>query len=266
MRDRLQHVPSCFGCRGGSALETVAVKKHTRVCRGAAIYSPCVEVDAFVRDAKQPCVYEEFGCKSSVVYFEAADHQRACQWAACSCPDPGCGFFSSPARLADHFAGAHSWPVMEVSYGKPLRVALPPPQGWHVLVGEEGRRLFLVSACTLGAAAAVSLVCVRANGDAVEGAPQFKCKLWAGAASSKDSVAMMMSMVRSSSISGAGGVFSAADQGMFLAMPPEILDDASVGEAPVLMVRIDRTGAAAKSTTLPPRSSSSRRLLTCSDG
>jgi len=131
-------------------------------------------------------------------------------------------------------------------------------------VGEEGRRVFLVSACTLGAAAAVSLVCVRANSDAVEGAPQFRCKLWAGPASSKESVAMMMSMVRSSSMSGAGA-FSAADQAMFLAMPPEILDDVS-GEEPVLMVRIDRAGAAAKSTTLPPRSSSSRRLLTCSDG
>ena len=55
-------------------------------------------------------------------------------------------------------------------------------------------------------------------------------------------------------MSGAGA-FSAADQGMFLAMPPEILDDAFGGEAPVLMVRIDRAGAAAKSTTPAPRSS-----------
>ncbi|EES00395.1 hypothetical protein BDA96_03G096200 [Sorghum bicolor] len=251
---RLPLKPPTFKCAYGHVICGSCCNSHEQVCRGAAVYSPCVEVDAFVRGAKQPCAYEEFGCKSSVVYFEAADHQRACQWAPCSCPDPGCGFFSSPARLASHFAGAHSWPVTEVSYGKPLRVALPPPRGWHVLVGEEGRRVFLVSACTLGAAAAVSLVCVRANGDAAEGAPQFRCKLWAEAASSKESVAMMMSMVASCSMSGAGA-FSAADQGMFLAMPPEILDDAFGGEAPVLMVRIDRAGAAAKSTTPAPRSS-----------
>ncbi|XP_066382661.1 putative E3 ubiquitin-protein ligase SINA-like 6 [Miscanthus floridulus] len=260
---RLPLKPPTFKCEYGHVICGTCCNSHEQVCRGAAIYSPCVEVDAFVREAKQPCAYEEFGCKSSVVYFEAADHQRACQWAPCSCPDPGCGFFSSPVRLADHFAGAHSWPVTEVSYGKPLRVALPLPQVWHVLVGEEGRRVFLVSACTLGAAAAVSLVCVRANGDGAEGAPQFRCKLWAEAASSKESVAMMMPMVRSCSMSGAGA-FSAADQAMFLAMPPEILDDVS-GEAPVLMVRIDRAGAAAKSTTAP-RSSGSRRLLTCTDG
>ena len=119
----------CFQCEYGHVICGTCCNSHEQVCRGAAIYSPCVEVDAFVRDAKQPCAYEEFGCKSSVVYFEAADHQRACQWAPCSCPDPGCGFFSSPARLADHFAGAHSWPPTEVSYGKPLRVALPPPAG-----------------------------------------------------------------------------------------------------------------------------------------
>lgn len=252
-------MPLCSGrvsvlqCEHGHVICGVCRNSHAQVCSGA-VYSPCVEVDAFVRDAKQPCPYEEFGCKSAVVYFEAAEHQRACPWAPCSCPAPGCGFFSSPARLAGHFTGAHAWPVTEVSYGKPFRVALPPPQGWHVLVGAEDRCVFLVSACALGvgAAAAVSLVCVRANGDAADGAPQFRCRLWAEAANSKESVVVMMSMVKSSRLCGGAGAFSAADQGMFFVMPPEIMDDA-LGETPAVMVRIDRAGAAA-------RSSSSRRV------
>ena len=230
---------------------------HGQACGGAATYSPCVEVDAFVRDAKQPCAHEEFGCESSVAYFEAADHRRACPWAPCSCPDPGCGFISSPARLADHFAAAHSWPVTEVSYEKPHRLPVPPPQGWHVLVGQGDRCVFLLSACALGEAAAVALVCVRANGGAADGAPQFRCKLWAEAASRTESMTMMTSAVRSRSL--AGG-FSAADQEMFLVVPPEILHDVS-GEAPFVMVRIDRTGAAgaaARSTTPPVRRSSRR--------
>ncbi|OEL26582.1 hypothetical protein BAE44_0012399 [Dichanthelium oligosanthes] len=247
--------PPTFKCEVGHVLCGTCCNSHGQVCGGGAIYSPSVEVDAFVRDAKQPCAHEEYGCKSSVVYFEAAGHRRACQWAPCSCPDPGCDFFTSPARLADHFVAAHSWPLTEVNYGKPHRIALPPPQGWHVLVGKDDGCVFLLSPCALGAAAAVSLVCVRANGDAAEGAPQFRCKLWAEDGSSKDNMTMMMAMVGSSSLSGG---FSAADQSMFLVVPPEILHEMS-GDSPFVMVRIDRAAAAAAKSTTPPVRSSRRR-------
>lgn len=253
--------PPTFKCEAGHVVCAACCNNHGQACGGATIFSPCVEVDAFVRGAKQPRSYEEFGCKDTVVYFEAAAHRRACPWAPCSCPDPGCGFFTSPAGLVVHFAFAHSWPVTEVRYGKPHRLALPPPQGWHVLVGKGGDRcVFLLSPCALGEAAAVALVCVRANGGEAEGAPQFTCKLWAEAASSNESMTMMSSMVGSSSLS-AG--FSAADQDMFLVVPPEILHDVS-GEAPFVMVRIDRAGAAAAAaaasanSTNPPARSSRR--------
>ncbi|KAL6626628.1 hypothetical protein ACP70R_030354 [Stipagrostis hirtigluma subsp. patula] len=243
--------PPTFKCEAGHVVCCTCRNSHGQVCSAAAAYAACVDVDGFVREAKQPCAYEEFGCKSIVVYHEAAEHYRACPWAPCSCPDPGCDFFSSPARLVDHFAAAHSWPVTGVSYGKPHKLAVPPAHGCHVLVGECDRSVFLVSRCALGAAAAVSVVCVRANGDAAEGAPQFRCKLWAEVPSNKENMVMMMSMVGSSSLSGG---FSEADQGMFLAVPPELLHDVS-GEAAVLSVRIDRTGGAAMSTNPPSRGS-----------
>ncbi|KAF8724598.1 hypothetical protein HU200_020864 [Digitaria exilis] len=249
--------PPTFKCEAGHVICATCCNSHGEVCSAAAIFSPCVEVDAFVRDAKQPCAFEEFGCESAVVYFDAADHHRACRWAPCSCPDPGCGFLSSPARLVDHFAAAHSWPVTEVSYGKPHRVALPPPQGWHVLVGRDDRCVFLLSPCALGAAAAVALVCVRANGG--EGVAQFNCKLWAeSAAGSSGEVSMTMVMCEVGSSSMSGG-FSAAEQEMFMVVPPRILHEVP-GEVPFVMVRIDRTAsaavaAAAKSTTPSVRSS-----------
>ncbi|CAL4957846.1 unnamed protein product [Urochloa decumbens] len=257
--------PPTFKCEAGHLVCAACCNSHGQVCGGAGIYSPCAEVDAFVRDAKQPCTYEEHGCTDSVVYFEASSHRRACPWAPCTCPDPGCGFSTSPARLAEHFTDAHSWPVTEVRYGRPLKVPLPPPQGWHVLVGDGSgggagggdRSVFLLSPCALGeGAAAVALVCVRANAGAAEGAPQFRCKLWAETAGSKESMAMITAAVGSSSL--AAGGFSAADQDMFLAVPPEILHDVS-GEPPSVMVRIDRVGAnaaaAARSMNPPVRRS-----------
>ncbi|RLN25153.1 hypothetical protein C2845_PM07G02600 [Panicum miliaceum] len=160
---------------------------------------------AFLQDAKLPCAYKEFGCESYVVYHEAADHLRACPWAPCSCPDHGCPVFTSPARLLEQLGTHHSWPVTGVSYGKPCKLPVPPPQGWHVLVGGEDRCVFLVSASALGTATAVSLVCVRANGDAAAGAPQFECMLRESgrrprAAADSGCAAMIGSAVRSSSL------------------------------------------------------------------
>jgi hypothetical protein len=137
-------------------------------------------VDAFVPDAKLPVPFQEHGCASYVVYYQASDHERARRWAPCYCPDLGCGAFTSPPRLFEHFHAGHpTWPVTDVSYGKPCRIAVPrSPQGLHVLVGQEDRCVFLVSSSALGPATCVSEVCVRANGDAAAGVAQFKCTLW----------------------------------------------------------------------------------------
>ncbi|XP_040376737.1 putative E3 ubiquitin-protein ligase SINA-like 6 [Oryza brachyantha] len=234
----------CSGCRGG----------HGQLCgRAAAVYTHCAELDAIVGTARVQCGYAQYGCDSHVVYAAVADHQRACPYAPCSCPDPGCDFSSSPAALLCHFAADHHWPVIEISYGKPCKLAVPPPRCPHVLVGDDDRALFLVSPCAVGAVTAVRVVCVAANGDA---SAQFRCKLWVEVSANKENMVMMTSMVRSSNLSGG---FPAADQGMFLVVPPELLQEAS-GETPIVSIRIDKAGAAAiaaKSTT--PRARCQRR-------
>ncbi|RCV24435.1 hypothetical protein SETIT_5G083900v2 [Setaria italica] len=207
----------------------------------AATYAACRKLDAVLLDAKLPCQHHEFGCKSMVVYYQAADHHAACPWAPCSCPG-GCGFLTSPARLVEHFHTDHRWPVTSVRYGPACKFPVPAPaEGCHVLVGEGDRSVFLVSPCALGGAVtAVSLVCVRAGGAAAAaGAAQFKCTLWVELPSNKDKLVLIMSAVRSSDLFGG---FPAADKYMFLAVPPVLPHDAS-GEAPDLMyinIRCDR--------------------------
>ncbi|KAG2595983.1 hypothetical protein PVAP13_5KG122800 [Panicum virgatum] len=247
-----------FACsvRPGTACAAPAATATARSATAPRTYAACDGEDAFLQDAKLPCAYKEFGCESYVVYHKEADHLRACPWAPCSCPDHGCRVFTSPARLLEHLGGRHSWPVTGVSYGKPCKLPVPPPQGWHVLVGGEDRCVFLVSASALGAATAVSLVCVRANGDAAAaGAPQFECRIWVEAPGASGSTAMIASTVRSSSLSRG---FVAADQDMFLAVPPELLHGAS-GETPILSVRINKVRDAADSSTRAA-ARSSRRL------
>ncbi|PAN31997.1 hypothetical protein PAHAL_5G455800 [Panicum hallii] len=128
--------PPTFKCEAGHVVCCSCRGKHGQACGRAATYAACRELDAFVRDAKLPCHYEEFGCKSLVVYYQAADHHGACEWAPCSCPAPGCYFFTSPRRLVEHFVTDHRWPVTKVRYGAACKLPVPaPPQGCHVLAG-----------------------------------------------------------------------------------------------------------------------------------
>ncbi|KAG2595981.1 hypothetical protein PVAP13_5KG122500 [Panicum virgatum] len=139
--------PPTFKCEAGHVVCCSCRGKHGQACGRAATYAACSELDAFVRDAKLRCQHEEFGCKSLVVYYRAADHHVACEWAPCSCPAPGCGFLTSPPRLVEHFVADHRWPVTTIRYGAPCKLPVPaPPRGCHVLVGEGDGSVFRVRA------------------------------------------------------------------------------------------------------------------------
>ncbi|OEL22038.1 hypothetical protein BAE44_0016943 [Dichanthelium oligosanthes] len=159
-----------------------SIQAHACAAARATAFVACPDVDVYVRGARLPCPNKKFGYEACSVYYQAGDHECACQWALCRCSDPGCDADTSdsPARLAAHFASRHAWPVTDVSYAKAHRIALPrPSRGLHVLVAKEDESVFLVSLSALGpGTVAVSLVCVRANGGAAAGAPHFRCTLW----------------------------------------------------------------------------------------
>ncbi|KAM3213755.1 hypothetical protein ACQJBY_066268 [Aegilops geniculata] len=228
----------CYHCRA----------VHGTICGRASTH--CGELDAVVGAAKVPCPYRAFGCERHVVYHEAADHQRACHCAPCSCPDPACAFESTRAALLNHFAAVHRRPAATVRYGRARDLGLSVSHRWHALVGEEDGSVFLVSLGPLGAATAVSLVCVRPDGEA---APQFWCKLSVErlGGGNRDRLVLMSSAVSSSALSTGA---PAPGQGMFLAVPQELLS----GDTLTLTVRIDlirpaAAAAAPRSTTPQPR-------------
>lgn len=149
----------------------------------------------------------------------------------------------SPARLLDHFRTAHpSCPVTAVTYGRPCEVALP----LHVVVGEAGRRVFLVCSSSelVGRRTAVSVVCVRNNGDdVVAGAPQFDFTLLVQRAPARGNVVNKVTFlefpVPSSDLSGG---LVASEQLASVRLSSGLLHGAS-SEAPHIMVCIDKAGS-----------------------
>uniref|UniRef100_A0A8R7PM87 SIAH-type domain-containing protein n=1 Tax=Triticum urartu TaxID=4572 RepID=A0A8R7PM87_TRIUA len=214
------HVVCCF-CRAG----------HAGLCSRATAH--CGELDVVVGAVKVPCPYKVFGCERYVVYHDAADHQRACQCAPCSCPEPGCAFVGSRAALLGHFTAGHQRPAVTVRYGRAWNLSFSLAHRWHALVGDEDRSLFLLSLGPLGAATAVSLLCVRPDGEAAA-APRFRCKLSVErqAGDDKDNLVLMASAVGSSALSTGA---PAPGQGMFLAVPQELIS----GDTLTLSLRVD---------------------------
>ncbi|WVZ72044.1 hypothetical protein U9M48_020562 [Paspalum notatum var. saurae] len=189
---------ACGGCR----LKLLANACRTCRDRGvASAFAVCPGLDVFYGDLHLPCPYEQYGCKSYIPFHRAASHQSACEHAPCVCPEPGCAVAAPPPALAAHLDAAHAWPVHKIPrYGviHSLRVPASGPDRLLV-VGEEQQpdegeeaeedreggdddaerpAVFVLSVRARGAAAAVSVACVRANARA---GPQYKCVLWARA-------------------------------------------------------------------------------------
>ncbi|OEL20875.1 hypothetical protein BAE44_0018107 [Dichanthelium oligosanthes] len=72
----------CGACR--------SMQAHACAAARAAAFVACPDMDIYVRSARLPCPNKKFGCKACSVYCQAGNHECACQWAPCRCPDPGC--------------------------------------------------------------------------------------------------------------------------------------------------------------------------------
>ena len=63
-------------------------------------------MDAVVSAATVEC--SNSSCSSFVVYHKARDHEIACPFTSCACPEPDCNFALPLAELVIHLAEVHS--------------------------------------------------------------------------------------------------------------------------------------------------------------
>uniref|UniRef100_A0A453QK92 SIAH-type domain-containing protein n=3 Tax=Aegilops tauschii subsp. strangulata TaxID=200361 RepID=A0A453QK92_AEGTS len=228
--------PPVHQCEGGHRVCGRCHGDRCTACDPPAAYSPFPFMDDALGAVQLPCCYRADGCGRKLMYHEAADHALQCAFAPCHCPGHGCSMWASPPALLDHIAAAHSWPVTEVGYGSPFRIAVPTPWrggGTHLLVERNDRRLFLVTLSEFGEATAVTVVCVREGTAAA--APRFRSTVWAEVASNtEENLFRRLSTVPSSS---GGGNLSGGGPPVCLLVPP---DFGSENEDLFLGVRIDK--------------------------
>ncbi|XP_044337991.1 putative E3 ubiquitin-protein ligase SINA-like 6 [Triticum aestivum] len=202
--------PLIFSCDDGHLMCSSCRGAHGEDCGRVA--APCRLADAYAGAVKLPCDYVKFGCEAGlVVYHDSVDHRRACQHAPCCCPERdgpwgggGCDFTGSREMLLEHISTNHSRQVILMRHGQTGRLSLPLARRWQVLVDQDDmanrhRSVFLVILAERDKDAAVSLVCVRADGDA-PGAPQFSYKLAVEHTGSGARVTFELPVMKSSSL------------------------------------------------------------------
>ncbi|KAI4985594.1 hypothetical protein ZWY2020_018224 [Hordeum vulgare] len=129
-------------------------------------------------------------------------------------------------------------PVHRVQYGKVLVLqvqATLEPRG--LLLGDEDGRTFLIVVGALGAGAAVSAVCVRA--EAVVW-PRYTLKVWASrpAPNRKGKADTIMAEIEVTSSTAPGAV--AVEELAYLAVLPKLLVGAGASRRMSLKIRIDK--------------------------
>ncbi|XP_037410347.1 putative E3 ubiquitin-protein ligase SINA-like 6 [Triticum dicoccoides] len=205
--------PPIFSCDDGHLMCSSCRGAHGEDCGRVAAH--CRLADSYAGAVKLPCDYVKFGCEAGlIVYHDAADHRRACQYAPCYCPERagpgggegGCNFSGSRQMLLDHISTEHSSPIIVVRYGQPGKLSLPLTRRWHVLVGEEDmadrqRNVFLLVLAERDKGAAVSMVCVRAD-EGAPAVPQFSYKLTVEHAGSGARVTFELPVMTCSSLPG----------------------------------------------------------------
>ncbi|KAM0864953.1 hypothetical protein ACQ4PT_043585 [Festuca glaucescens] len=148
--------PPVFQCRAKHAACGNCAASRSNKCAscvdGGGVYEHIHWLDPYVLAAKVRCPNEAYGCRSSVPYCMAVDHQLVCAHAPCCCPEPGCIFSGSPPTLRDHLASHHRWVVTPISCGKCIVVEMQPAERRRLLAAEEGDNVFLVVASERGGA------------------------------------------------------------------------------------------------------------------
>uniref|UniRef100_A0ACD5VAL1 Uncharacterized protein n=1 Tax=Avena sativa TaxID=4498 RepID=A0ACD5VAL1_AVESA len=235
--------PPVFQCQGGHLAcgGCTASADGCRKCDpGQAFDVRNTAMDAVVSAARVECPHG--GCETHVAYHELDAHRGACPRAPCLCTETGCGFAGLPPTLAAHLAAEHAWPKLTVQYGKMYRLRVPVPSR-RVLVGAgDNGSAFVLTAGALGAAVAVSVVCVRAS---AAPSPRYTCQMWAnlpapaGADGGKADVALAKMKVESSTSPGA--VVAVDELASFLMVPPRYLVPGATASSTAvpLTIRID---------------------------
>ncbi|KAK3163746.1 hypothetical protein QOZ80_1AG0007790 [Eleusine coracana subsp. coracana] len=143
----------CFICRG-------KLCNTCHICSRGIGYCRCFALEQVVDTIKMPCSNADFGCDKMITYYLKENHEIACMYAPCFCPEDGCSFKGSTGSLLNHFAAQHEWSQTKFQYNKALRISVKRHSRFKLFVGED-MSMFLLVNIFASVGNALTLICIR---------------------------------------------------------------------------------------------------------
>ncbi|KQK02488.1 E3 ubiquitin-protein ligase SINA-like 7 [Brachypodium distachyon] len=154
--------PPIYQCTVGhfvcSSCHPKLLAKKCHLCSVETSFKRCIGMERLMDSLTVPCSNAMYGCAKKMTYYQKEEHEKACPYVPCFCPESTCGFGGPTAALLDHLISQHKWPSTTITYSNQVDFRVHP--GLHVLCTEDGH-IFLLNMALEPFGHAISVICIQ---------------------------------------------------------------------------------------------------------
>ncbi|CAK7344111.1 unnamed protein product [Dovyalis caffra] len=99
-----------FLCDNGHTACSCCLEKLANKCSSCSLpigNNRCSFIEKVLEAINISCPNMKYGCQETVCYIKKNDHDKACIFAPCSCPQPLCNFIGSSNQVYQHHCSDH---------------------------------------------------------------------------------------------------------------------------------------------------------------
>ncbi|CAA2983779.1 E3 ubiquitin- ligase SINA-like 6 [Olea europaea subsp. europaea] len=152
-----------FQCENGHIACAPCCTKMLNRCRNCSLpigYNRCRAIEKVVESVKISCQNADYGCKQTIHYGYKLDHEKACLYMPCSCPQIACNYVGSSKGLYRHFELNHSNCSRQFRFNLMVSISLEKNQNQLFLQEKTEGTLFILNRSIDRLGSLFNVVCV----------------------------------------------------------------------------------------------------------
>ncbi|KAM2062017.1 hypothetical protein ACFX1T_047012 [Malus domestica] len=136
-------------------------KNKCPTCSWPIGYNRCRAIENVLEAIRVSCQNIKHGCKESMTYNKKNEHEKACIFSPCSCPQSGCNFVSPSKQLYQHFSSNHVNSAYRFRYNCVFSITLFHREKSHTLQEQNDGTLFILDNVEESLGNIVSISCIQ---------------------------------------------------------------------------------------------------------
>ncbi|KAK6128756.1 hypothetical protein DH2020_037511 [Rehmannia glutinosa] len=155
--------PPVYQCENGHiACASCSIKMRNK-CASCCMpigYNRCRAIEKVLESVRISCRNKQHGCKESLNYSRKLNHEKACNYAPCSCPHLDCTYVGMPKSLYTHFATKHPYSSNKFHFTYAFSISLDNNKKHVFLQEKDESTLFILNRSIEPVGSFVNVVCI----------------------------------------------------------------------------------------------------------